>query len=59
MVAAHPMRACAQSDALPAGAPSRAALPPPQPTDQVGLANDADWSGEEFVQNADSMVANR
>ncbi|MEW5300755.1 MAG: hypothetical protein WDW36_003664 [Sanguina aurantia] len=26
---------------------------------QVGLANDADWSGEDFVANAESMVANR
>jgi dihydropyrimidine dehydrogenase (NADP+) len=24
----------------------------------VGLANDAEWSGEEFVKNAESMVAN-
>ncbi|KIZ03401.1 hypothetical protein MNEG_4561 [Monoraphidium neglectum] len=26
---------------------------------KVGLANDADWSGDDFVQNAESMVANR
>lgn len=25
---------------------------------KVGLANDAEWSGEEFVKNAESMVAN-
>lgn len=26
---------------------------------RVGLANDAEWSGEDFVKNAESMVANR
>ncbi|GBF96515.1 hypothetical protein Rsub_09857 [Raphidocelis subcapitata] len=26
---------------------------------RVGLANDAEWSGEDFVANAESMVANR
>lgn len=25
---------------------------------KVGLANDAEWSGEDFVRNAESMVAN-
>ena len=25
---------------------------------KVGLGNDADWSGEEFVKDAESMVAN-
>ena len=26
---------------------------------RVGLGNDAEWSGDDFVKNADSMVANR
>ncbi|GFR47428.1 hypothetical protein Agub_g9052 [Astrephomene gubernaculifera] len=26
---------------------------------RVGLANDAEWSGEDFVKNAESMVANK
>jgi dihydropyrimidine dehydrogenase (NADP+) len=26
---------------------------------RVGLANDAEWSGDDFVANAESMVANR
>jgi dihydropyrimidine dehydrogenase (NADP+) len=26
---------------------------------KVGLANDADWSGDKFVENAESMVANQ
>lgn len=25
---------------------------------RVGLANDAEWSGDDFVANAESMVAN-
>ncbi len=26
---------------------------------RVGLANDAEWSGDDFVANAESMVANK
>lgn len=26
---------------------------------RVGLSNDAEWSGDKFVENAESMVANR